>query len=161
RTGTLIASLEIGPAIPPKPDSMASADFSPDGTLVAAAVGQLAKIWDASPLPLRATLQGQSGLIGGPALQPKGPDPVHWAHDGAVKRWKSGGDLVYSVAANTSADPYGRRVISLSFSADGKRFATAGWDSKSAVWDAETGKSISTTRDPQGTPYWVSMSPDG
>ena len=160
RTGKLIASLEVGPPIPPLPDAMASADFSSDGKLVAAAVGKTARIWDASSLAFMATLEGHSDWIEGLAFKPQGHDVFTWARDGMVKGWQSSGRLVYSIAANTSGG-YQARVISLTFSADGKRFATAGWDHTTRVWDAETGSSISTTRDQQATPHCVGLSPDG
>src|SRR5262249_5713312 len=152
---------EIGPAIPPLPDSMAYADFSPDGKLVAAAVGKAAKIWDGSQLAQLAMLEGHLDWIEGLAFTSNARDIFTWTRDGTVNRWRPDGGLVYSIAANTAQDPYDARIISLSVSANGKRFASVGWDYTARVWDAETGKQISMARDPQGTLRWVSLSPDG
>jgi len=161
RSGKLIASLEVGPPIPPLPDAIASADFSPDGKLVAAAVGNVAKIWDTSALTPVATLQGHSDWIEGLAFSPKTQDVFTWGRDGTIRRWRPNGQTVYSIAANTSPDPYLLRISHLSLSADGKRIATVGWDGAAQVWDADTGKAISSTRDAEGPPYSVSINPDG
>jgi WD40 repeat protein len=53
------------------------------------------------------------------------------------------------------------RVLSVAFSPDGKRLATAGWGGTAIIWDAATGKDIATLRGHTGYVTSVAFSPDG
>jgi hypothetical protein len=52
-------------------------------------------------------------------------------------------------------------VQSLVFSPDGKRLATASWDSTAKLWDAETGRELLTLNGHTGEVLSVAFSPDG
>jgi hypothetical protein len=54
----------------------------------------------------------------------------------------------------------GGRLTAVSFSADGRRFATAGEDRRARIWDAETGRELLSVELPDAV-VSVALSPDG
>ncbi len=53
------------------------------------------------------------------------------------------------------------RVVSSSFSPDGKRVVTASYDDTARIWDAETGKELRILTGHKGNVVSASFSPDG
>jgi WD40 repeat protein len=60
----------------------------------------------------------------------------------------------------TPAD-HGAVVLSVAFSPDGKRLASADWDGTVKVWDAQTGQEALTLKGHTGYVKSVAFSPDG
>jgi WD40 repeat protein len=56
---------------------------------------------------------------------------------------------------------HGDRVIGVAFSPDTRQVATASWDNTVKIWDAATGREITTLEGHSGYVFSVAFSPDG
>ena len=83
------------------------------------------------------------------AYHPNGSMFAAGQSDGAIQFWMPGDNLV--LASRTEiADAHTGSVLHIAFTADGRRFVSAGEDNKVVMWDAETKSPIwSKTLDPR------------
>jgi dipeptidyl aminopeptidase/acylaminoacyl peptidase len=134
--------------------SLASAAFSPDGRVVAAALSfGDTHLWDVETGKEIAEL---SGYWTG-AFSPDGRKVVtatFW--DGTARVWdvETGNEIVV-------LDGHTRLVQSAAFSPDGHRVVTASEDSAVALWDVETGKVIAVLIGHKDGVNSAAFSPDG
>ncbi|MGB3642547.1 MAG: hypothetical protein WBA39_33945 [Rivularia sp. (in: cyanobacteria)] len=83
-------------------------------------------------------------------------DLAYLLQDGTVKLW----DINNSREIKTF-EGYTERIIRVSFSADGKIFASVSEDGKITLWNIKSGREIKTLKGHVGQVRNVSFSPDG
>ena len=160
--GAAIAVLELArPAPAPHPNLQALAEFSPDGRLIAAALGDAAQIWDAQGYRRTAELRGHTGWIRCLLFHPDGRSVFTGGLDGVLKRWDVSGRLLFSIQAHHSPDATLTRISWMSLSRDGTRIATTGFDGFARVWETDGGRLLSAAHEPEGQLHGVALSPDG
>jgi Tol biopolymer transport system component len=145
------------------PPQAADVVFSPDGSLLAAGIGQTAQIWDLASRRRLAVLTGHGGgthggAVEGVAFAPDGKTLATASQDGTVRLWnvttgtQIGEPLPGEMSGNNTA-----RLFDVDFSPDGKLLATAGVLG-TRVWDLSTRRRIAAF----GDGSWdVEFSPDG
>ncbi len=134
--------------------------FNPEGHLLAAGIhNKRLKLWDLTDKKSREL---------GPAA--KEFSPVKFSRDGRivavcedynVRLWETATfrELPPLKVPNSGAFPQANAYMS--FSEDGKRIATGGFDTDTIIWEAETGKRLSNLSGRTNMAYNVSFSPDG
>jgi WD40 repeat protein/serine/threonine protein kinase len=136
--------------------------FSPDGTHLAAAGEDGAKIWDATPGPEVLILRRPAPILG----LAYSPDGTRLASDDgpgivSLREAATGRDRLTLSEPNVSPDSI---VFGLAFSRDGARLA-AGQGGRSSgkvtIWDARTGRVEGTLKGHTGPVVDVAFSPDG
>ena len=133
--------------------SVNSANFSPDGQIIATASGDhTVKLWS-SEGQLLHTLKGHKGWITSVSFSPDGQIIATASGDTTVKLWSSEGQLLHTLKGHT------KDVHSVSFSLDGKMIATASEDKTVILWSSE-GQLLQTIAHQDGVSS-VSFSPDG
>jgi WD40 repeat protein/tetratricopeptide (TPR) repeat protein len=151
-TGAVIAGpLRHGTAV-------TSVAFSPDGRLIASRDADGAvRVWDlaggmppSSPIPpdnssLSSTVSSDGGSV---ATRGAGRWLVAYLWRTATGRF-------------VRALPHGASVLSITFSPDGKRIATAGMEGLARVWDTDTGRLVASSPPHAGWVAHVEFSPDG
>lgn len=109
--------------------------FSPDGTRVATASNNAARIWDVtSGLEIaRLEHENRARMV---AFDPTGTYLVTASEDGTARAWDpmSGEELKRLSHDDT--------VISARFSPDGRRIVTASWDRTACIWDPKSGRQL-------------------
>ncbi len=77
--------------------------------------------------------------------------------------WRSSPVYVWDIATGAALPPlsHDRSVLSMAFSADGKRLATAGLDEVVRVWDAQSGEQAASLEHTSPSVVFVAFSPDG
>lgn len=121
-----------------------SVAFSPNGTRIASAGGQMIKVWNADSGEELRTIDWQTGVnrrgISSVAFSPDGSRIVSGSfEDYEVKVW----DVVTGQALRTLAGHTGP-VLSVTFSPDGMRIATASADRTVKLWNANTSDELLT-----------------
>lgn len=135
-----------------------SLSWSPDGKVLAAAgsVDESLRLWDVETgLLLRVFTKFKESVT-----------LVRWSPDGtrlAAAGGASGWIWTWDVASDGSAllTEVGQRVSELDWSPDGTRLAAVIQSTPVSVLDAQTGKSLQTIGDAQGSIYCAKWSPDG
>jgi WD40 repeat protein len=165
-TGTTIAVLQGHTA------AVMSAAFSPDGrrVLTASSDGS-ARIWDAATggtiTILRGAVQsGDVGLVKSAAFSPDGRRVVTASADKTARIWdaETGRPIVALEARERPLlrSPYiSDGLVSVAFSADGRRVVTASQDATARIWDAETGSEVAVLEGHAGSGAIAVLSPDG
>jgi WD40 repeat protein/serine/threonine protein kinase len=142
--------------------------FSPDGRLLASAShDRTIKIWDAATGEQLSTLIGHKDWVLSIAFRPDGArlasgagtwdNSSTWA-GGEIKIWDvAGGREVGSLDGRFGA------IFGVTFSPDGARLATAGFDGNGRIWDLAAGKELPGSRLAGGDDPMTSIaySPDG
>jgi WD40 repeat protein len=140
--------------------------FGPGGKLLAtASEDKTARIWDVKTGKQVLVLRGHALPVNGVAFRPDGQRLATAGGDEAVKIWDLDpdpkvGPLPASKELRTLSGHKGQ-VLSVVFSADGRRLASASRDSTGKVWDAENGKELFTLSGHAGLVNGVAFSPDG
>jgi WD40 repeat protein len=148
RTSNKVLSLETG-MLPSK-----AIVYSPDGRLLATAGDEgIVQVWDAKQ-GMELFVLNLGGIIHGLSFSPDGSYLAAASEDGAIKVWETGtGGIV-------SSPPRQSGIYDIAFLADG-RYATAGQDGTTRVWDALTGQQSLVLAGPSSTVISVDGSPDG
>jgi len=125
-------------------DSVGEVALSADGTLVATSSADgTARVWDAATGEPLAVLRGHRRDVSGVELAPDGGRILTWAQDGTARIW----DARRGTPVRTLRDDPDEsgRMTDATFGAGGGLVATASFlGGYVAVWDAATGRRIST-----------------
>jgi WD40 repeat protein/tRNA A-37 threonylcarbamoyl transferase component Bud32 len=167
--------------------SMTSAVFSPDGRLIATTAeryhfsgvrqsltyaDRTAQVWDAATGRLLHTLRVPGLYFGMLQFSPdrrlllttfeacavvRYQDGLECMHtDGAVRLWDvATGKEVRVLTGHTN------RVVTATFSPDGRRILTASWDGTARLWDTATGKELFALHDPHFSVASAAFNKDG
>jgi WD40 repeat protein len=143
-----------------------SAAFSPDGKRVATASNDgTARIWHAeSGVPI-AVLNPSIHSIWRATFSPDGQRVMTRGTDGTVRVWDAGsGKEIVALrghSANQQEEGVGDIVWVAEFSPDGRRVLTSPMKSTARVWDAQTGRAITTLTGHTAEIVDGKFSPDG
>jgi WD40 repeat protein len=140
--------------------------FSPDSKrLVSASWDATVKVWDPETGQELLTLPGNAKPVSEVCFSPSGKrlatasggwDAQRKYHQGEVKVWDAEtGQELLTMQGNNGG------LLSVSWSADGKRLAGAGYDKAVKVWDAETGQELLVLGGHTARVWSIAFSPDG
>jgi len=140
--------------------------FSPDGKrLASGSQDGTVKVWDVASGQEAFTLEGHAGGITGVCFSPDGKRLASSAEDRTVRVWdlsrRPAGDQIDLNPPVLTLRAHTREVLSVCFSRDGKRLASASKDGTVKVWDVASGNEPLTFK---GHTTWVTsiaFSPDG
>jgi WD40 repeat protein/tRNA A-37 threonylcarbamoyl transferase component Bud32 len=155
----------------PRGKGAASVAFSPDGQrLATGGVSGATKVWDARAGQQLLDLQGDDGWVGSVCFSPDGKRLASassglWDEQnrqwrpGAVKVWDAQtGKEIHTLRGHTGP------VMSVAFSPDGRRMASAGGRTGEAgelkLWDAQTGREVLALQGHTKAVTSVCFSPD-
>jgi WD40 repeat protein/transcriptional regulator with XRE-family HTH domain len=148
-TSSKVLSLISAETLPPK-----AIDYSPDGKLLANGgdVG-IVRVWDAKE-GTELFSRELGGIIHALSFSPDGKFLAAASEDGGIKAWDAWtGEVI-------SSPPRQSGMYNIAFLADG-RYATAGQDGTTRVWDPLTGQQVLLLAGPNSTVISVDGSPDG
>jgi RNA polymerase sigma factor (sigma-70 family) len=116
-----------------------SVAFAPDGKVLAAAHGDVVRLWQVDTGKLDRQLKGRGGRVYTIAFAPGGKLLACGGHDGTIRLWDfARGEELQEINATDQK----RFVSSLAFSADGKLLASSGGDEIFRLWDVAAGKEL-------------------
>jgi WD40 repeat protein len=136
---------------------MASACFSPDGTLLLAGYDDgTTRVWDTTQGTLIRIIQ--EGQRFGPVTTVTfSPDGTHFARGsrfGGIEVYERGGTLLFSITTHST-------IASATFSPDGKRIMSILDGSTLQIWDTSNGAALATFSPHRGAILSAVYSPDG
>ncbi len=143
-----------------------SAAFSPDGKRVVTASNDgTARIWSVDGGTATAVLHVSVHPVSQATFGPDGTRILTRSSDGTVRVWDAGsGKEIVALrghSQNTPEEAIGDYVSVAEFSPDGRRVLTAPLKSTARVWDAQTGRVISTLTGHTSEVIDAKFSPDG
>jgi WD40 repeat protein/DNA-binding SARP family transcriptional activator len=130
--------------------------YGPDGSYLATAGVQGAKLWDAGTGQRVHHFMGGERNVWGVSFSPDGKRLVTVGPELIVRIWDV--DTRESTQTFTGFADY---LNDVNYSQDGTRIATAGWDGTARIWDAETGEELLTLDGHTSVVRDVVFSPDG
>lgn len=142
-----------------------SVAFSPDARRIATAgFDATVKVWDAASGQLALTLKEHNSPVVSVAFSPDGSRIAGAGHQ-SVRVWDAAsGQEALRLKAGMIVHNIGSvwcGVYSVTFSPDGSRIAAPSSDDTVKVWDAVTGKEVTTLTGHSGNVLCVAFSPDG
>lgn len=108
---------------------VAGVTFSPDGTRLATAESDRARVWDVRRGTVEAAMARNTSGVLGVAFSPDGRSLATAESDGTVRVWDAGSGEQDRVLQGHDA-----AVTTAAFSADGRRLASASQDGTVRVW---------------------------
>ena len=140
-----------------QPESIWSAEFSPDGDSVLTAGNGGASIWDANTGGLIWNAYDKGNILSA-AFSPDGTRILTGGWGGEVQIW----DVITRECLYSDISEHaGVRVQTVLFSSDGTRFATAGEYGGGRIWDAANFEPIGQPLLHDGAVSSIAFSPDG
>lgn len=117
---------------------------SPDGRLLASAIGTWGsswgaqgeiQIWDIETEKVKVTIKPPPGLVSGLAFSPDSKQIVSGHYHGEIDLWDATtGELEHEMKGHTAV------MMAVAFSPDGKAIASGAIDNTTRVWDSVTGQ---------------------
>jgi WD40 repeat protein len=149
-----------------------SAAFSPDGTrVVTTSNDKTARVWDAATgKPLTNPLE-HGGFVLRAAFSPDGTRVITASGDGTARVWDAAtgkpltspfrhNDVGFNVVFGAAFSPDGSRVVTAAGKPNPNVLGASG-DGTAWVWDAATGKPLTSPLEQQGQVWSAAFSPDG
>ena len=145
----------------PAADPVASLAFSPDGRLLAAAVGRQVVLYDvATGKPVgHAGRSSGAGHLG--AVHARRRVAGRGRRAGRPVRSVTVWDVRQATAAASTRKGHSDSILAAEVAPDGKALATAGYDKQILIWDLATGKVVRPLKDHSDSVYGLAFSPDG
>ena len=133
--------------------------FHPDGERLAACSADRTQvqIWSLSRKAKIASFEAEVGILQNAAWNPNG-DQLATAGYGVINIWNSSGQKRLMTLRGHTPNKW---ICVLEWSPDGKRIASAGFDSHIIVWDTETGSQLAILRGHTSHVGGVKWSRDG
>jgi eukaryotic-like serine/threonine-protein kinase len=142
---------------PENAHDVCAVQFSPDGSLVAAASQSgTVRLWKAALGTLCATLEGHRGAVRSLAFSPKGSELATAGADGTVRVWSTA-----SGSEQVTLQGHSGEVQSLAFSPDGKTLASGGEGGTFKLWHTATWQELMSIDAHRGDVRFLAFSPDG
>jgi WD40 repeat protein len=132
------------------------AEYSPDGTVIAAGSDNLVRLFDAKTGSALRVLRGHEDVVAAIAFSADGARVAASSSDNTVRVWSVASGKTIAVLRG-----HGNLVLGVHFSPDGKRIVTGSVDDTIRVWDAASGTSLLTIRPDVGAIGGADFSPDG
>jgi len=147
-------------------DNIVDVAFSPDGKIITTASDDgTAKLWELNGT-LHGTLKGHEDQVNGVSFSPDGKMIATASDDGTVKLWNQEGKELRTLPDiheqnNKKQNNKIMKVMSVNFSPDGRRIATASFDKTVKLWNVKDGSLLQTFVGHGDWVWDVSFSPDG
>ena len=124
-------------------DRVQHVGFSPDGkTTITAAMDRTVRLWDSMNGAPLAVLHGHTGAISAASYSADGRTIVTASvAEGAIRLWDA-----RSAERNAALRGHTSFVYDVAFHPDGERVVSAAWDGTIRIWNATTGRELSTLR---------------
>jgi hypothetical protein len=133
-----------------------TAQFSPDGTLLAACSGNTVRLWSVATWEVVAALPGSPAEVLCFTFASDGRTLAAGDSAGTLRLWDVGRKReVASRRGHTS------NIRSVAFSPDGRRLATGGGDSSVRLWDLAPLQEVASLTGHDGPVNCVAFAPDG
>ena len=143
------AVVMIQPPISPR-----RATFSPDGTLLAIATGNVVQISDAIDGRAIRIIRGHRGDVLDVAFSPDGTLLATASSDRTVRIYELIAGKIQKLSGHVG------KIVSMAFSPDGAHLATSSFDRTARIWELASGTTVYTLVH-EGTVCGVAFSPDG
>lgn len=156
--------LDIKPRVAAKVPVTALA-FRPDGKQLAAAGSREVLLLDATTGDVLEKLKGQAAKVTNLVYSRDG----QWLAVASGTVGMAGEVRLYTLASGSASPPalawtvkaHQDLIHEITFSPDGKRLASCGYDRLIKLWDVQTGKQLRVLKDHSDAVYGVAFSPDG
>jgi WD40 repeat protein/tetratricopeptide (TPR) repeat protein len=132
------------------------ADWSPDGTRIAIAGGEVISVWDSTLSQEQLELTGHQESVWRVKWSPDGKRLASCGPDNSVRIWDAdSGEQLFVLEGHTEP------VDEISWSPDGTLLASSGYGSQAWVWNTNDGSVRFVTDDRGSSVDFLEWSPDG